>query len=279
MGQRIVPLTMGSPRFRSAELEGFRVTQAEFAPHDLLAPHVHDRTVVAVMLQGSFDLEIRGSGRPCRPGTVLVEPCGERHANRLGNAGAMVVAIEPTPLYEREDLGPCQALLGAPTTFSCPPAASLASRLAKELHSKDRLSDVIVEDLVLRLLDGAAHGVERPAISRVPAWLQRARDLVHHSPLRPLRVRDVAADVGVHPVYLTKMFRERFGVSLGSYQRQRRLAWAADRLEAGASVAETALAAGFADQAHFTRAFKRYSGRTPARYRAAVAGETPASLR
>jgi AraC-like DNA-binding protein len=40
-------------------------------------------------------------------------------------------------------------------------------------------------------------------------------------------------------------------------------------------IARIALDAGFADQSHFTRAFRRYAGLTPAQYRRAF--ETPAS--
>jgi AraC family transcriptional regulator len=179
-----------------------------------------------------------------------------------------VVAIEPTPWYEREELMPCRGLLSAPAAFSHPAAAALGVRLRRELHTRDGLSGVAVEELVLQLIGAAAGGVASLEGRPLPTWLRQARDIVHESPRRALRVRDVAAQVGVHPVYLTRVFRERFGTSLGSYQRQRRLAWAAERLALGEPVAETALAAGFADQAHFTRAFKRFSGSTPARFRA-----------
>lgn len=268
---------MGSPRFRSAELDGLRITEAEFAPNDVLTPHVHDRTVVAVMLQGSFDLVIRSHTNPCTAGTVFVEPGGERHANRIGKAGAWVLVIEPTPLYEQQDLEPCRAFLDAPVAFRHPPAAGIADRLRQELYRRVDASSVLLEELAVELIAAAAGSGTRRKNRPAPPWLLRARELVHESPLTPLRVRDVAAEVGVHPVYLTKAFRERWGTSLGTYQRRRRLEWAASRLVAGEPVAEVAHRAGFADQAHFTRAFKRFSGRTPGRFRA-TARETHTSL-
>lgn len=270
MGQRIVPVTMGSPRFLTVELDGMRITDAEFAAGDVLPPHVHDRTVVAVMLQGSFDLAIRPRSLACTPGTVLVEPGGERHANRIGRAGARVLVIEPTPFYERQHLEACRRFLNAPVACSHQSAAGIAGRLRRELYQRDGIGALMLEELAVELIAVAAQGSPPREPRPVPPWLQRARDLVHETPLTPLRVCDVAAEVGVHPVYLTKAFRERWGTSLGSYQRRRRLEWAASRLAAGEPVAEVAHRAGFADQAHFTRAFKRFSGQTPGRFRVAA---------
>ena len=268
MGQRIVPVTMGSPQFHSIEVDGLRVTATEFPPSLFIPPHVHDRTVVSVMVEGSFDTTIRSRTMPCPAGTLLVEPGGERHANSVRDCGARTLVIEPSPLYELENLRDCQPLLTAPIAFTQPTAWVVAARLRREVRRHDAFTPAAVEELALRLLSASAGGNGSGERAPMPAWLSRARELVHESPLRPVRVQDVSVEVGVHPVYLTKLFRERFGVSLGTYQRRRRLQWAATQLAQGEPVADIAHRAGFADQAHFTRAFKRFSGRTPARFRA-----------
>ena len=51
-----------------------------------------------------------------------------------------------------------------------------------------------------------------------------------------------------------------------AYLVQRRLALARSLLDAGRPIADAAAAAGFADQAHLTRAFRRSLGYTPAAY-------------
>jgi AraC family transcriptional regulator len=77
--------------------------------------------------------------------------------------------------------------------------------------------------------------------------------------------------VQVHPAHLSRAFRTHFKVSLGSYLRRLRLDWAREQLvHSAASLASVALAAGFADQSHFTRAFKRYTGLTPNTYRRTI---------
>ncbi len=80
---------------------------------------------------------------------------------------------------------------------------------------------------------------------------------------------EVASAIGVHPAHLARVFRAHYGISVGEYGRRVRLAWAATEIARGhTSLATVATQAGFADQSHFTRLFKRYVGITPARYRA-----------
>ena len=55
-----------------------------------------------------------------------------------------------------------------------------------------------------------------------------------------------------------------------AYLVQRRLAVARGLLDAGTGIADAAAAAGFADQAHLTRLFRRSLGFTPAVYARAV---------
>ena len=83
-----------------------------------------------------------------------------------------------------------------------------------------------------------------------------------------LTLAEVAAVGGVHPAHLAREFRRHHHTSVASYVRCLRLTWAQGRLaSSGDSIASVALEAGFADQSHFTRAFRRHSGLTPHAFR------------
>ena len=66
----------------------------------------------------------------------------------------------------------------------------------------------------------------------------------------------------------TRAFRERYRMTVASYIRHLRLDWAARRITStDMPLSEIASDAGFSDQSHFTREFKRHIGDTPGEYR------------
>jgi len=85
---------------------------------------------------------------------------------------------------------------------------------------------------------------------------------------RPLGLEDGALEVGCSPKKIQRHLSQR-GATWRGLLHKRRIA-AAERLllESHRSVADVALATGYAESASFIRAFKAASGMTPARYRA-----------
>jgi len=106
---------------------------------------------------------------------------------------------------------------------------------------------------------------------RFPQWLERVRNILEQRFAEPFKLSEIAAEAGVHPVHLAREFRKHYGASVGEYLRRVRIEYACRELM-GSNVAVTniAFAAGFADQSHFSRTFKRLCGTTPGRYRASV---------
>ena len=78
---------------------------------------------------------------------------------------------------------------------------------------------------------------------------------------------DELADIARLSVFqLSRAFRREYETTPYRLVLEIRIRQAADMLGAGTSIAETALRAGFADQSHFTRHFKRRTGMTPSKY-------------
>ena len=273
MAAPYVPVTEGSSDSRSSEADGLRILEAWFPPGLRIPPHRHDRPIFAVMIEGSFDLSRARGTHPCTSSTVFTEPLGERHANRVDRCGAKVVVLQPDP-GRAELFEPCARLFQAHRYFLDGRIGDLARRVAHELDRSDSVARVAAEGLALEMLATAARIAEvECGKPRPPKWLVRGQELLHAHFREDLRVTDVARAVGVHPVYFARVFRAHLHVPIGAYLRGLRLEWAARRLAQGEEpLSEIALAAGFADQSHFTRVFKRYAGATPSRYRRGARG-------
>jgi AraC family transcriptional regulator len=268
MAETYVPLTTGSDEAVITNTSAFTVTDVHFPPSSTLPLHLHERTIFAVILAGSFDGVFPGKRLPCEPGTVLTEPAGEKHGNRFGQHGARVLVLEADPA--RTDLfQPCGRLLERISHFRHPGIARFASDLAYELRHPDSISHLAVEGLGLEMLAEAARTTS-PRSPSPPRWLRRAEELLHDRFLDATSVDEIAKEVGVHPVHLARVFRRYHGTSLGSFVRRLRLDWAAARLSlTDEPLAAIAWMSGFADQSHFTRAFKKHTGETPGNYRRA----------
>ncbi len=271
---RHVPISMGSHRWTTTEVGPFRVTDVWFPPGAELPAHTHDRASMGVTLEGSFDLTFPGHLFECAPTTVSTEPIGERHSNRIGNAGAHLLVLQPDP-GASELLRPCENLLSRVTHRRHAGVAGDAWRLTQELRASDSAAALSIEGLILQMLAAATRLDESdPLGAGVPKWLERAHELIRARFRERLTVRHIAHEVGVHPVHLGRSFQARYRLPIGSYVRRLRLEWASRQLASSAdSLARIACGAGFTDQSHFTRLFKTYAGVTPAQYRRLVARE------
>jgi AraC family transcriptional regulator len=268
---RPVPVVMGSPRFRTVDAGWFTATEAWFPPGAYLPPHIHDRTCFAVMLDGAFDVTFRAKAFECPPASVHTEPRGERHANRIGSGGAHVVVLQPDPAREAL-LRPLAPILDRATQVRHAGIAGLAAGVTREMDGGDSLSPLAIEGLGLEMLVAAARADERGAGARAPGWLRPAQEYLHAHRFEGIRLADVARVAGVHPAQLARVFRRYLRSSVAGYVRRLRLEWAAIELaRTETPVAALAARAGFADQSHFTRAFRRWAGATPGRFRAAHA--------
>jgi AraC family transcriptional regulator len=256
---------MGSVRSRSRAVEGLLVTEARFPAGLVLERHRHERPIVCVMLEGSFDHVGDRYTHDCTPGTVLIEPAADPHGNRMRRAGARVLVVEPQP---RDDLSrTLGGLLDRAARFRHPGIQGRALALARELTARDDAAPLALEAGALEMLAVAARlrGLRAGA---EPVWLARAREMIEDRFREPLRLADLAREAGVHPAHLSRVFRQRYQEPIATCIRRLRTEWAAERLAASdEAISAIALAAGFADQSHLTRALRARTGMTPARYR------------
>ena len=83
-----------------------------------------------------------------------------------------------------------------------------------------------------------------------------------------LRLTDVAARFNIHPGYMTRLFREEFGITPKKYLQTLKLTKACQLLrETDHSILVISMSLGYDDQLAFSKAFHKVYGRSPSAYR------------
>jgi AraC-like DNA-binding protein len=108
-----------------------------------------------------------------------------------------------------------------------------------------------------------------------PRLARMVRDHLEANHARVVTLAELARLTGRNPFYLSRTFRGAYGVPPYAYLALVRVHGARELLAAGRSPSMVAHAAGFSDQSHFNRQFKRVFGVTPGQYSRSVAHAVP----
>lgn len=249
------------------DVAGFSLARltAQTPAHEVL-PHEHADGHFIVVLSGRYRSSARGADRLLGAGDVLWNPPGTRHQDSFLDLGSRFVALS---LGARQvaDL----ALLDGGARRLAAAAQAVAQDLARQPVAVDLAGLLQIEEQCHRLCAlSRAHAAPDDPAARgrgEPAWLRRCMEQLVDDCVQPLRLADLAAAAGVHPVSLSRAFRRHYGLSPGALQRRALLNVAARRLREGQPIADVAAQLGFADQSHFTRLFRAEYGCTPAAWR------------
>lgn len=247
------------------EVDDFVIVDASM-PAGLSAPlHVHERAYATLLLRGGFD-EQYGSRELCiRAGTMHFVPAGVPH--RTHSHGACLVRMEfPDTVFAGVDeLG---AILRQAEMIEDPDSVSVARRVVSEIRSGEPGWRLVVQGLLVELLGQIVRARTGPSTRTIPRWLRGVKDRLDSDCAVHVSIATLANMASVHPVHLARRFRDSYGCSICEYVRRRQLRAAEELLlNSRLDLREIALRCGFADQSHFSRAFRRGLGVPPGRYR------------
>jgi AraC family transcriptional regulator len=131
--------------------------------------------------------------------------------------------------------------------------------------------DILIESMavalcahMLRRYSNLAGIDDRSTISVDVAAIGRALAYIEDNPDRAISLRELAAASGLSRFHFSRLFKRQLGLSPARYVERTRIEQAkALIVSAQMSLADVALAVGFADQSHFARRFRLHEGRTP----------------
>jgi len=275
MPLQLPPGSLYGEILRSHKVSGFDLSERAYPARFRTPRHSHKQALFCYVVQGDYTETYGGKTRECRQSAVLFHPANETHAEHFHDSGGRSFIIEIAPEW-LERVREYSNVVDASAEFHGGAHEMLARRIYKEFTLMDGVSSLVIEGLMLEMIgETARHNVYNSKISAnlAPQWLQQARDHLHARFTERLTLAELARDVGVHPVHLAQVFHKSYQCTVGDYVRQLRIEYACHELAASETpIIQIALAAGFCDQSHFSRTFKRLVGVAPSQYRESLRG-------
>jgi len=245
------------PKHREAADFTFHRLRAS-APEEEVEQHTHDEAHFVLVLEGGYMSSAVGAPPVSRAPLLVFNPAGTTHRDRFHRGQGLFLAVSGGPAQDE----------GEAVAIRDPYAIWTAHRIAREIAEatpgiglEGRAHQLVAS--VQPLTSDEARNAAEP-----PTWLRRVFEMSFTADDPELSVADLAAEAGVHPVHLARVFKRYLACSPGEYLRGRRLERAVAMLGASrASLADIACASGFTDQAHFSNAFRSAFHATPGGWR------------
>jgi len=244
----------------------FALKENRYSSGLVLPKHSHPHAYISFVIEGSFRERYATRAILCRAGMIRFLPAGEVHENEvLSTSRCLHISID-AKAFERLRQQPAVPRKAAEMSgMTC---TWLANRLYAEFSRNDDASVIAMEGLVLEILAEIARAEDADAPLVAPPWLKQATEIVESRFLERLSLSEIASEVGVHYVHLSRQFHKYNRCTIGELIRRRRVQHASHLLaHSRTSLAEIALVCGFSDQSHLSFLFKRYMGMSPSKFR------------
>ncbi|MGE4297592.1 MAG: helix-turn-helix domain-containing protein [Desulfovibrionaceae bacterium] len=241
-----------------------------------LARHAHDQYSVACVMAGERHFFFRNAQHAVGPGDITCIDPGEIHACAPRSDSGLTycmyyIEADWFTAFAAEVIGPdshppsfTRNIITAPSLFKnlvalYPFLEKPSSRLEKESRIRTALAPLVRSHC----------GQPRPARAPSPATdrIERVRIHLRGNLTENVSLETLATLAGVSPYHLLRTFKKATGLAPHAYQNQLRITHAKSLIAAGVPLCQAALEAGFSDQCHFAKMFKRHVGATPRQYK------------
>ena len=246
------------------DFSGVRIRRVIDHSHGLVAEHAHDWPVLSLFVLGGYSNETDlGEVGIAGPSAMLYR-AGAAHRNRIGPLGFEQVEIEFDPDWLGQPLLPDRPV----SRWLCGWAGARVRGLASACLAA---SNPTALRWTLRDFIGAAG--QEPTVHR-PGWTYEVERRLRAEP--GLGLMDLAREIGRHPAWMGPAYRRATGEAPSEAAARFRVERAAHLLrETDEAPAQIAIDAGFCDQSHMIRTFRRVVGRLPSAVRADAAWMRP----
>ncbi|GAB3518723.1 helix-turn-helix domain-containing protein [Emticicia fontis] len=249
---------------RTISLDGITLTDTEYTL-DKVDWHYHENAYFTFILEGKV---IEGNKKEvynCDAGSLLFHNWQEPHYNIKPPGFTRGFHIELTHQWIKELDFSLDKLTGS-LNLSNPELKFLLYKIFRESKADDMTTALGVQTLLLQLLSQMER--ENKHLYKSPVWVGQLKELLHDTFADQWSLTQLSAELGIHPVHLSRDFSKYFHCTIGEYIRKLKVEKSLSLLsQKNKSLADIAFECGFADPSHFGRCFKAINGINALEYR------------
>ncbi len=256
------------------ELGGLECLSAQYH-RQTFSRHTHESYCFGVISTGAQSFLRNGARHTAPSNSIVLVNHDEVHdghsATENGWAYQAIYPLnEQLALVQREAGLPLNGSIYFPTPVVEDPELAGMFRLTfSHLFSSDNrlLRETLVYNTLLKLIQRHASirpDIKEPGAAR--ARMELVRQFLDDQPETDVSLEDLARLGGVSVFHLIRQFQSCFGLPPHAYQIQARIRLAKQLIRAGEPLAGAAVQAGFHDQSHLSRHFKKTLGVTPGQF-------------
>jgi AraC-like DNA-binding protein len=239
------------------------VSKTEYCTVESKDWHCHENSFFAYFLKGGNYEYRKDKEIKCEPGTLLFYKAMEPHCNKNYATGSKIfhVEIDNGWFYENE----LETRKVDADKIDQLKAKNIFTHIVDEFFIRDELSGDSIENLLIYLWNSLSR---TQSIMKAPLWVQRFNNIKLDLSEKKITLVEVARELNIHPVTLSKEFPEYYHSSFGDYMRQLRIEKSLSLLsKKNISINEIAFSCGFSDTSNYIRSFRKVKGITPNAYR------------
>jgi AraC-like DNA-binding protein len=224
-----------------------------------MTPHDHDFLTVSLLLSGKLIENADMESKIVYPGNVLIKPPALRHGN-LFLQDSMILSIKIYDIdYYKFNY----------ENWMIIQQNSLLKYFLNVINSADIKNNLELLNDMIKICSKTEH-----CIKKVPKKMELVKQLIETNFLESISISKLANEFNIHPVHLGRSFKSCFGIDIKSYQHQLRIHYCLSNLILKKqNLTQLAYEAGYSDQSHFTREFKKSTDMTPKKITQILSGK------
>jgi AraC-like DNA-binding protein len=254
------------------DIDIMRLTACGLLPRTLRirGPHAHPSYELHYVIAGRASFSFRGQRVPVRPGDFFYTCPGTMHRMDVTEEGYLLQYVAFAELDSEQDAALAADLRNQVGEGQVRRVGDRYHALFARLSRQSLSSDTRLQRAAAARMTGFLYDlmVDVEAAPESHPTVERALGFMRSHVAEPYGLDTLVAELGIDKSYFIRLFKKHIGIPPMKYAMNLKMSAASDLLRTTSEpLAAVAARVGFADEYHFAKRFKQWSGTPPGAFR------------